>query len=778
MKSGLLDLFKISNTTNKKYLWSFFRAVVIAKLIIAVLLLIMFFVVKIQTVQRYSSAQLEQIGTQLNLLYDTLEAIRHQILSNRDTNLALNAVEIDRLQEFSAQKQLRAISSGHPHIRYVGFYNSITDRYLTNTCVADGETFDPAFLYELLGGRRFMGLRRSVGASYATQSLNQINVYTFIFSLYRRGDVLPNLIILDIDASYLDNVVNNLRTYDTQQQVVFLDNAENIVSFWTAERAEVQLTIADPLVDHLNGNFNLPDAKSLLRSFHHTGFYTYYYASRIGWYIVQRVPIVHLLSDLVPVAVLALSLWFISLVFGYLLSKRVSNSLYKPIRSLYEQFVFNGDSDEEGKRNELEQLSYAFSDMYDKVNDLEQGLINAYNQSKRQYLNYLFEGEVERITSSSAIYNRLHIRLDSPFYAVAVIECFPRRRSFPDNSLFILPFELERISVEILGNEYETEFSRVWENTFAVLIYMNENELSVDLYDKLEAIIRTVEGENLADIAICIGNVCSSWQSINVSFEQAVAAIKSRPLHLSGRVFTCRDESVPIRADQYFNGLHKKFTEYVRERNINACEQEFDTALRYMGSVSVQMAKAYFQHVAFSVLDDFAAYFDKDDESTRALLTLLEQIDGIHNIRELRLAIIDFLEAMSHRFDIVRKPKSSKAAEQTRYYIEENYNDPDLSLDSLAHKLDLTPAYLGKNFSLHTGMSFNSFLTRIRMNKAAELLVDTRKPVKKIGEEVGVINTSYFYSLFKKQYQMTPVQYRESQKRLTSASEANHTVSD
>lgn len=48
------------------------------------------------------------------------------------------------------------------------------------------------------------------------------------------------------------------------------------------------------------------------------------------------------------------------------------------------------------------------------------------------------------------------------------------------------------------------------------------------------------------------------------------------------------------------------------------------------------------------------------------------------------------------------------------------------------------------------------------MENAAALLKETQLPVKEISLKVGVSNVNYFYSLFKKKYSMTPVQYRRS----------------
>jgi len=46
--------------------------------------------------------------------------------------------------------------------------------------------------------------------------------------------------------------------------------------------------------------------------------------------------------------------------------------------------------------------------------------------------------------------------------------------------------------------------------------------------------------------------------------------------------------------------------------------------------------------------------------------------------------------------------------------------------------------------------------------KAVELLLHTSCTVQMINEKVGIVNTNYFYSLFKKKYGMTPLEYRKN----------------
>ncbi|MCQ2499238.1 MAG: response regulator [Lachnospiraceae bacterium] len=95
-------------------------------------------------------------------------------------------------------------------------------------------------------------------------------------------------------------------------------------------------------------------------------------------------------------------------------------------------------------------------------------------------------------------------------------------------------------------------------------------------------------------------------------------------------------------------------------------------------------------------------------------------------------------------------------------YIEDNYADDELSLNSLASYVNLSPNHLSMIFSQQTGQSFIKYLTDYRMNKAKEFLKCTGKRSSEIGLEVGYKDPHYFSYIFKKTQGMTPTQFRDS----------------
>lgn len=110
----------------------------------------------------------------------------------------------------------------------------------------------------------------------------------------------------------------------------------------------------------------------------------------------------------------------------------------------------------------------------------------------------------------------------------------------------------------------------------------------------------------------------------------------------------------------------------------------------------------------------------------------------------------------------IRKSKATEKNELLRKKIEKyiKENTEKASLDELAVLLGYSSVYTGKLVKALTGNTFKKLLQSARLDIAARML---RSPNKKIGEiifECGYENESFFRRIFKKEFGMTPLNYR------------------
>lgn len=97
-------------------------------------------------------------------------------------------------------------------------------------------------------------------------------------------------------------------------------------------------------------------------------------------------------------------------------------------------------------------------------------------------------------------------------------------------------------------------------------------------------------------------------------------------------------------------------------------------------------------------------------------------------------------------------------------FIEENYNKT-ISLEEMAGVTGVTPQHLCRLFKQTYSMRPFEYLTRYRLQKAKEMLVDPGNPVlKEIAAITGFNDPSYFCSVFRQVEGMTPIEFKRMHK--------------
>ncbi|OPH50430.1 hypothetical protein BC351_07160 [Paenibacillus ferrarius] len=86
--------------------------------------------------------------------------------------------------------------------------------------------------------------------------------------------------------------------------------------------------------------------------------------------------------------------------------------------------------------------------------------------------------------------------------------------------------------------------------------------------------------------------------------------------------------------------------------------------------------------------------------------------------------------------------------------------EQDLQLTTIAEDLGLSPVYLSELFKQQTGVTFRVHLLRARMGAAIRLLKDPTLKVYEVSYKVGYNKVEHFVKLFKREYGMTPSEYR------------------
>ena len=130
-----------------------------------------------------------------------------------------------------------------------------------------------------------------------------------------------------------------------------------------------------------------------------------------------------------------------------------------------------------------------------------------------------------------------------------------------------------------------------------------------------------------------------------------------------------------------------------------------------------------------------------EDELAQAILSLFAEKDG---------------DARSHPAPGPKQDTFDRLLE----YVREHFNE-DMTQQELSERFFLNPVYISQLFRKRTGMTYQNYLTRLRIDRARRYLEETDLMVYEISERVGYSDTAYFSRVFEKTTGIRPTDYRK-----------------
>lgn len=115
------------------------------------------------------------------------------------------------------------------------------------------------------------------------------------------------------------------------------------------------------------------------------------------------------------------------------------------------------------------------------------------------------------------------------------------------------------------------------------------------------------------------------------------------------------------------------------------------------------------------------------------------------------------------RGGVYKETSISPVVRRARQYLRDHFDDPQLSLESVAKAVGVSSVYLSRLFKQELGTTFVALLTQIRISKAIQLLGSTNRSIADIAEAVGYESQHYFSTAFKKAVGVSPNRYRKGE---------------
>lgn len=141
---------------------------------------------------------------------------------------------------------------------------------------------------------------------------------------------------------------------------------------------------------------------------------------------------------------------------------------------------------------------------------------------------------------------------------------------------------------------------------------------------------------------------------------------------------------------------------------------------------------------------------------------LHERINRCENWRETAQVVGFVLQKLVEKIENrrIQRGKNDNIDKILRF-VQENYRDSGLSLDSLAEEFHLSRTYISRLFKEQVEDNFIDYLIKIRIEAAKKLLRDKSIKINDISDAIGYTYSRSFTRTFKKYTGLTPTEYRD-----------------
>ena len=329
----------------------------------------------------------------------------------------------------------------------------------------------------------------------------------------------------------------------------------------------------------------------------------------------------------------------------------------------------------------------------------------------------------------------------------------------------LMSFVLFNVSDEIVSREKAGVAYQEGNNKVCVLFMGNRTREFGEKIMEICQMIQSKLKELMAlDVSISVGSWARTQQELLVSHELAEKGIEYRYL-LGGRLLIDMEEQPEENTLSIKNVVEALVTALKTGRKENA-----DHILEKISSdiqaarVDKSRACVYLQQI-IRAADETCEDMVPDSKLFSKREALLQQVTEQNSFD----SAFELVKShVGEIFQTLSDANSSSGQRQARLaldYIQKNYMDPDLSLNSICSYLNISTSYFSTIFKDLTGETFTEVLIRTRMEKAKELLENTTMKNYEIAEKVGFADPHYFGISFKKMTGCTPTEYAREKRK-------------
>lgn len=475
---------------------------------------------------------------------------------------------------------------------------------------------------------------------------------------------------------------------------------------------------------------------------------------------VLSIPSAIVLKDVYDTASVFLYIIICTLVFGGIFAYLLTRHNYRPVHRLKETLNIEAENENEFI------LLIQQSEKLKKTNiEASEALKKLSNQENRWMIAAMLSGDLAALDESQISTLRSSLAQNEFVVAYCKIDDFDSKAK-------------EEECFRILGDSF---FVQCKDDAIQCMIQYHHSGLSVvfcldremDPYEAQLAVKQMAKASLatnpiLQNVSIYIGEAHDSIEGISQSYTEALKAKEysdfvsenSKSVLLYDKTM---DTSIVSFDDFDVAKEEKRLVSMMIEDDYDSCEQLLSEILTYYTAhegVSLHVMRVRMFGIMRLMLNTLQEVKPLIGDSFMIDEKLMTRLMTARTMQELEDAICEIFSALRTR-NGHNEVQLEERLERVIAYIHAQFTDPNLSVQQLADKFDMSLPFLSREFKKKKGIGLLSYINGYRIEKAkAILLLNDNITLPNLAAQVGYTSSQTLIRIFKRYAGMTPGQYR------------------
>lgn len=398
-------------------------------------------------------------------------------------------------------------------------------------------------------------------------------------------------------------------------------------------------------------------------------------------------------------------------------------------------------------------------------------ILKAYEKNipmmREHFLNRMVEGNNTKIDVKAQT-EHLNISLGGNFQSVILISLEDASEFFGEymqGTEQLVLFAIANISMEITETYRGVfTFQNVNDKCVMILSADSENGLNTLIRELGNEILQSIYQYMKVKVCIIVGKTVSCPEEWYVSYESAKNAKELKFLldecdYVYSTDFEIQPEKKRIQTESFAERFVLLIKTNQKKEIVETADELFADFRNRI--CEKRVIAIHLQSIVLTILitlEDNGIEAEEFDKEASFLHSILEY----KHLSEMKEHLLKLLYSLADAMADKRECMGKKQAVMALDYIEKNYKDSTMSLNSVCEHLSVSVSYFSTIFKAHTGETFVEKLTKVRIENAKKLMETTALKTYEIAAEVGYYDPHYFSSTFKKLVGKTPTEYVKS----------------